>query len=80
MQMRMLKSGKNRWHILSVHVNFVFFSGVGMETFGSLGPEALKMLPVLGKLIGEDTDEPRAHGVLRQRLSVSLQRGTANVF
>ena len=53
------------------------FSGIGIETLGSFGPEAVKIVSHLGKLIKEKSDKPRAHEFLRQRISVALQRGNA---
>lgn len=53
------------------------FSGIGVETFGSYGPEAGKMVSLLGKMIKEKTDEPRSRQFLRQRISVCLQKGDA---
>lgn len=44
---------------------------------GSFGPEAIKIISHLGKLVKAKSDEPRTDEFLRQRTSVALQRGNS---
>ncbi|XP_055349896.1 uncharacterized protein LOC129596594 [Paramacrobiotus metropolitanus] len=53
------------------------FSALGFETVGPPGPEATRMMTVVGQKIQEETGEKRATEFLRQRISIEIQRGNA---
>ncbi len=53
------------------------FQPIGCETFGAWGEEALKFLRLLGKRLGEETQQRRSFEFMMQRLSMAIQRGNA---
>ena len=53
------------------------FTPLGFETMGHWGPTTLRFVGELGKLLAQNTGEPRSTGFLRQRLSIAIQRGNA---
>ena len=44
---------------------------------GHWGPTTLRFVGELGRLLAQNTGEPRSTGFLRQRLSIAIQRGNA---
>ena len=59
-------------------ISGVDFVSVAIETSGVWGEQALGLTQNLGRLIAAVTHEPRSTMLLRQRLSVAVQRGNAN--
>jgi hypothetical protein len=53
------------------------FAPIGVETLGSWGPCALRVLKEIGKRITVQTCESRSTIYLMQRLSIAVQRGNA---
>ena len=53
------------------------FCPIGMETMGSWGPEARKIIGEIGKKLVSNTNEIRAAAFLKQKISLTLQRGNA---
>ena len=53
------------------------FIPIGFETFGAIGPAADKFFGTLGKLIKQKTGEPRSLELLKQRISLDIQRGNS---
>ena len=53
------------------------FVPFAVESFGSMGEEALLLTSRLGKLVAEATDEPRSKDFLFQKISIAMQRGNA---
>lgn len=53
---------------------------ISIETLGGLGKASQQFLAVLGKKIAESNDDERAHLFLRQRISMTLQRGNSAIF
>ena len=51
---------------------------VGLETFGSWGPEGHKLIKEIGKKLIEITGEPRSAFFLTQRISMAIQRGNSS--
>ena len=51
---------------------------VGLETFGSWGPEGHKLIKDIGKKLKEVTGEPRSTFFLTQRISMAIQRGNSS--
>ncbi|XP_055347500.1 uncharacterized protein LOC129594739 [Paramacrobiotus metropolitanus] len=54
-----------------------WFKPLAFETYGTFGPETTGLLTVLGKMIQQQSGEPRALEFLRQRISIEIQRGNA---
>ena len=54
------------------------FVPVGLETFGSWGPEGHKLIKDIGKKLKEVTGEPRSTFYLTQRISVAIQRANSS--
>ena len=52
---------------------------VGLETFGSWGPEGHKLIKDIGKKLKEVTGEPRSTFFLTQRISMAIQRGNSSI-
>ena len=50
---------------------------IGFETFASWGPSAMDILDQIGKRIKEHTGDLRAMDLLRQKISIDIQRGNA---
>ena len=48
-----------------------------METMGSWGPEARKIIGEIGKKLILNTSEIRAAAFLKQKISLEIQRGNA---
>ena len=48
-----------------------------METMGSWGPEARKIIEEIGKKLILNTSEIRAAAFLKQKISLEIQRGNA---
>ena len=59
-------------------VGYHFFVPITVETFGVFGPEARSFLLDLGHHIVSSTQDPLSYLHLKQRISVSVQRG--NLF
>ena len=53
------------------------FAPIAFETFGTWGKEALKILSAIGARTADNSGDPRCMELLRQRISVELQRGNA---
>ncbi len=53
------------------------FSPLGFETLGSWGTEARRVVSTIGKLMSEQTCDPRSSAFLYQRVSIEIQRGNA---
>jgi len=53
------------------------FAPVGLESFGSWGPEAKKLIKDIGFRTRGITQEPKSTAYLTQRISIELQRGNA---
>src|SRR5450631_1844906 len=51
------------------------FVPIGVETMGSLGPEASSFINAIGKRLIANTGEKRASEYLKQRISIAIQRG-----
>ena len=51
---------------------------VGLETFGSWGPEGHKLIKEIGKKLIEITGEPRSAFFLTLRISMGIQRGNSS--
>ena len=51
---------------------------VGLETYGSWGPEGHKLLKAIGKKVMEVTGEKRSTFYLSQNISIALMRGNAS--
>ena len=58
--------------------NNYLFQPIAIETFGSFGPESLKFVKEIGKMIQESTGEKRSTAFLIQSLSMTVQRGNAS--
>ena len=54
-----------------------WFVPIGAETFGSWGPEGLKLVKEIGSKMREATGEKRSTFYLTQQISMSIQRGNA---
>ena len=50
---------------------------IGVETFGSWGPNRLRLIREIGKKIAQETGEPRSTSFLLQAISMAIQRGNA---
>ena len=59
-------------------ISGVDFVPVAIETSGVWGEQALDLIQDLGRRIAAVIHEPRSTMFLRQRLSVTVQRGNAN--
>jgi hypothetical protein len=53
------------------------FVPVGIETYGTYGPQAMKLITKIGKKIQEATGEKRSTFYLKQRISIAIQKGNA---
>ena len=53
------------------------FTPLGFETVGHWGPSTVSFVQELGRLLAQETGEPRSTAFFRQRLSVAIQRGNA---
>ena len=58
--------------------NDYWFVPVGLETYGSWGPEGHKLLKAIGKKVMEVTGEKRSTFYLSQNISIALMRGNAS--
>ena len=58
--------------------NDYYFVPVGIETFGSFGPEGHKLIQAIGKKIMDVTDEKRSTAFLFQRISMAIRRGNSS--
>ena len=58
--------------------NDYHFIPIGMETYGSWGPEGLKLIKTIGKKLKEETGERRSTFYLFQNISIAIQRGNAS--
>ena len=54
------------------------FVPIGVETFGSWGPEGLKLIKAIGQKVKEATGERRSTFFLSQSISIAIQRGNAS--
>ena len=54
------------------------FVPVGVETFGSWGPEGSKLIRSIGKKVIDVTGEKRSTSFLFQSISMAIQRGNAS--
>ena len=54
------------------------FIPIGIESFGSWGPEGHKLIRSIGKKVIEATGEKRSTSFLFQRISMAIQRGNAS--
>ena len=48
---------------------------VGIETYGTYGPQAMKLITKIGKKIQEATGEKQSTFYLKQRISIAIQKG-----
>ena len=55
-----------------------WFVPVGLETYGSWGPEGLKLLKAIGNKVMAATGEKRSTFFLSQSISIAIQRGNAS--
>src|SRR5271163_2285748 len=53
------------------------FVPIGVETFGSWGPEATAFISDLGRRVASISGETRSLMFLRQRIDIALQRGNS---
>ena len=58
--------------------NDYHFIPIGLETYGSWGPEGLKLIKTIGKKLKEETGERRSTFYLFQNISIAIQRGNAS--
>ena len=58
--------------------NDYHFIPIGIETYGSWGPEGLKLIKTIGKKLKEETGERRSTFYLFQNISIAIQRGNAS--
>jgi hypothetical protein len=65
---------RRKYASLGNHLNF---TPVAIETLGPWGPEANAFVSEVGHRLSIATDEPRATGFLRQKISLAVQRGNA---
>jgi hypothetical protein len=58
--------------------NDYWFVPVGVETFGSWGPEGHKLVKEIGKKVMEETGNKRSSFFLFQQITMVIQRGNAS--
>ena len=63
-------------HYLELKDQYIF-TPLAFESLGSIGPETEVFLAKLGKLMKNNTGEPRSLDFLLQRISIAIQRGNA---
>ena len=51
---------------------------IGIETFGAWGPEGMKLIQSIGRIVAEATGEKRSTSFIFQRISMAIQRGNAS--
>ena len=61
----------------SLAENYIFVP-VGVETFGSWGPEGSNLIKSIGKKVMDVTGEKRSTSFLFQGISMAIQRGNAS--
>ena len=54
------------------------FVPIGVETYGSWGPEGLKLIKSIGEKVKAATGERRSTFFLSQSISIAIQRGNAS--
>ena len=69
---------ENKKRIKYSHLEDQFlFTPVGFETLGPWGPEALRLISKIGSLVANQSGETRSTSFLKQRISLTIQRGNA---
>ena len=58
--------------------NDYYFVPIGIETYGSWGPEGLKLIKTIGAKMKEATGERKSTFFLTQSISMAIQRGNAS--
>ena len=58
--------------------NDYYFVPIGIETYGSWGPEGLKLMKTIGAKLKEATGERKSTFFLTQSISMAIQRGNAS--
>ena len=71
------REGVKNAHYKELANNYCFVP-VGVETFGSWGPEGHKLIKEIGRKVMEETGEKRSSFYFFQKLSMSVQRGNAS--
>ena len=54
------------------------FTPIGVETFGSWGPEGIKLIKSIGRKVMEVTGEKRSASFIFQSISLAIMRGNAS--